>query len=63
MSSIFLDRDELQQLTGYKRQADQIRWLQTRGVPHFVNSLGRPVVSRDFLWVQSVVRFKLGEVR
>lgn len=45
--SAFLDPDELQTLTGYKRAADQIRWLEANGVPHMVNRLGRPVVRRD----------------
>lgn len=43
----FLDPDELRTLTGYKRAADQIRWLETNGVPHIVNRLNRPVVRRD----------------
>lgn len=45
--SAFLDPDELQTLTGYKRAADQIRWLEQKGVPHMVNRLNRPVVRRD----------------
>lgn len=43
----FLDPDELRTLTGYKRAADQIRWLEAKGVPHVVNRLNRPVVRRD----------------
>lgn len=43
----FLDPEELQTLTGYKRPADQIRWLEQKGVPHMVNRLNRPVVRRD----------------
>ena len=45
--SAFLDPAELQTLTGYKRAADQIRWLEDNGVPHHVNRLKRPVVRRD----------------
>jgi hypothetical protein len=45
--SAFLDPDELVTLTGYKRAADQIRWLEEKGVPHMVNRLKRPVVRRD----------------
>ena len=43
----FLDQDDLRTLTGYKRPADQIRWLEENGVPHMVNRLNRPVVRRD----------------
>lgn len=43
---MFLTRDELQQLTGYKRSADQIRWLRDRGVHFFVAATGRPSVPR-----------------
>lgn len=43
---MFLTRDELQQLTGYKRAADQIRWLRERGVHFFVAATGRPSVPR-----------------
>ncbi len=44
----FLEHDELVTLTGYKRPADQIRWLGENGVPYMVNRLKRPVVRRDF---------------
>ena len=63
MSSTFLDSEELRELTGYKRPADQIRWLQTNGVPHFVNALRRPVASKDLLAAKPTARFALGEVR
>jgi len=59
--SAFLDASELVTLTGYKRAADQIRWLEERGVPHFVNSRGKPVVRRDMN--QAVIEPELGEVR
>lgn len=45
--SAFLDAQDLQTLTGYKRPADQIRWLERNGVPFTVNRLNRPVVRRD----------------
>ncbi len=63
MSALFLDLADLQELTGYKRRADQIRWLRCNGVPHYVNSLGRPVVTRDSLSARPVARFELGAVR
>jgi hypothetical protein len=44
---IFLDQSELLVLTGYKRPADQIRWLEEKGYPFTVNSRGRPVVRKD----------------
>lgn len=44
---IYLDDRELERLTGYKRPADQFRWLERNGVPHTVNRLGRPVVRKD----------------
>lgn len=44
---IYLDHAELQVLTGYKRAADQIRWLEENGVPYSVNAQGRPVVRKD----------------
>jgi hypothetical protein len=43
---LFLSRDEVQELTGYKRAADQIRWLARARLPHAVNAAGRPVVSK-----------------
>jgi len=57
----FLAADELVMLTGYKRAADQIRWLEEHGVPHFVNSQRKPVVRRDM--DQAVTEPQLGEVR
>jgi hypothetical protein len=59
--SAFLDADELQTLTGYKRSADQIRWLEEKGISHRVNSKRKPVVCRDMN--QAVTEPELGEVR
>ena len=47
MSTEFLDDGDLLRLTGYKRGADQIRWLDDNGIPFVVNRLGKPVVRRD----------------
>lgn len=44
---IFLEPAELVVLTGYKRPADQARWLERNRIPFTVNRLGRPVVRRD----------------
>ncbi len=59
--SAFLDADDLQTLTGYKRPADQIRWLEEKSIPHFVNARGKPVVRRDMN--QAVTEPELGGVR
>lgn len=47
MSTEFLDDGDLLRLTGYKRAADQVRWLEDNGIPFVVNRLGRPVVRRN----------------
>lgn len=47
ISVIFLEPAELVVLTGYKRSADQIRWLERNGIPFTVNRLNRPVVRKD----------------
>ena len=47
MSSAFLSPADLETLTGYKRPADQARWLEEHGVPATINARGRPVVARD----------------
>jgi hypothetical protein len=46
VSAAFLDDDDLIRLTGYKRPADQARWLEDKGIPFLRNSRGRLVVSR-----------------
>lgn len=46
-SLIYLTPDELEVLTGYKRPADQARWLDRNGVPYITNARGRPVVRKD----------------
>jgi hypothetical protein len=47
MDSAFLSADDLVVLTGYKRPADQARWLEEHGIPFTINARGRPVVLRD----------------
>jgi hypothetical protein len=44
--SIFLSRDEIKDLTGYVRAADQVRWLKSHRITHLVNAAGIPIVSR-----------------
>lgn len=45
--SAFLDDADMFKLTGYKRAADQIAWLERNGIPFIVNRFKRPVVRRD----------------
>ena len=40
-------REELIELTGYKRRSDQVRWLTERRIPFSINAAGLPVVSRS----------------
>lgn len=58
----FLEDDEMVKLTGYKRPADQIRFLEARGIAHTVNSRRRPVVRRD-LSQPELATLELGPVR
>lgn len=43
----FLDIDEVQRLTGYKKPACQRRHLAAQGIPFDVDKDGRPVVRRN----------------
>lgn len=45
---LFLDVDELHELTGYVTSCRQIEWLRRRGWRHEVNSAGRPKVARAY---------------
>jgi hypothetical protein len=60
--SAFLDDLEMVKLTGYKRPADQIRFLEARGIPHQINARNRPVVRAD-LSEPEVASLELGPVR
>jgi hypothetical protein len=44
---MFLSEDDLEQLTGYVRASEQVRWLRRHGILFWVNARGRPVVPRD----------------
>lgn len=46
--ALFLTPDELHDLTGYKRHADQRRWLSDRAWTFETAATGRPVVARSF---------------
>lgn len=43
---MFLTRDELIELTGYRQAAAQIRWFVDHGWRHVVGADGRPRVMR-----------------
>lgn len=43
---MFLSEDEFVELTGYKRAADQRRWLQCNGYIYAVGARSRPKVAR-----------------
>ncbi|AWL10817.1 hypothetical protein HMF8227_00310 [Saliniradius amylolyticus] len=44
---MFISRDELQELTGYKKKSLQVQQLQDFGIPFEVNRLGAPIVLRS----------------
>lgn len=46
--SLFLTREEVLDLTGYKRNADQRRWLTEHGWQFSEAANGRPVVGRTY---------------
>jgi hypothetical protein len=45
--TLFLTDEELRQLTGYQRNADQRNWLATRGWRFEVSAIGKAIVSRQ----------------
>lgn len=46
---LFLQPSEVQELTGYKRKADQRARLATMGIHFYTDRLGKPVVLREAL--------------
>lgn len=44
---MFLTRDELEMLTGYKVAKCQIAWLTRNGVKHWIARTGKPQVPRS----------------
>lgn len=46
---MFLTAEQLQELTGYRQAAAQVRWLQRNGITHYVRADGRPVVPASAL--------------
>lgn len=45
---MFLTKEEVQELTGYKTQAKQCMWLTNHGWKFEVSAIGRPVVLRRY---------------
>jgi hypothetical protein len=39
---------DIEELTGYVRHADQVKWLQRKGWVHEVNRRGQPVISQAY---------------
>lgn len=44
-----LTTKELENLTGYRQKAAQVRWLQKNGVRHYVRADGHPNVTEGAL--------------
>lgn len=44
---MFLDDEELSQLTGRRMKSRQILWLREEGIPFRVSATGHPVVTRS----------------
>jgi hypothetical protein len=47
--TLTLSREEITELSGYSRAAEQIAWLRKQGIPHFIARDGRPRVIRETL--------------
>jgi hypothetical protein len=45
---MFLTAEEMRELTGYQRHADQRTWLTNHGWKFEENATGRPIVLRSF---------------
>jgi hypothetical protein len=45
---MFLTAEEIRELTGYQRHADQRTWLTNHGWKFETNAAGRPIVLRSF---------------
>jgi hypothetical protein len=46
---MFVSRDDLQELTGYVRRAEQTRWLRANGINFMINRRGYPMVLQSEL--------------
>lgn len=41
---MFLTREQLLELTGYRQPGRQVAWLRKNGIEHYVRADGRPAV-------------------
>lgn len=69
-TNIFIDSEQLIQLTGRKNKSHQIAWLRGSGLPYRVNATGHPVVTRlavegrtpelivEATWAPQVLKFQ-----
>jgi len=55
MSSLFLSKDELRELTGYQKKSAQKRWLTRKKLTYITGSDGMPRVLRQAL----LARYKI----
>jgi len=55
MSSLFLSKDELRELTGYQIPSAQKRWLTRKKLPYMTGADGMPRVLRQAL----LARYKI----
>lgn len=49
MPDLFLNAEELAELTGYRHAAKQAAILRQRGIAFFLNGRGKPLVSRTLI--------------
>ncbi len=47
--SIFLEKEDVERLTGCKRKAQQCTQLRVMNIPFFVNACGEPIVSIAYI--------------
>ncbi len=45
--SFFLEREEIERLTGFSWKSKQIEWLREQGIPFHVAATGHPAVVRS----------------
>lgn len=55
LNPMFLNDEQLIELTGYVQPAAQIRWLRRNGLAHYVRADGHPKVAISTLQVSSPV--------
>jgi hypothetical protein len=52
----FLEREDVEHLTGTPRKSAQVDWLRGRRIRHYVNRRGEPVVA--WAWLDGVAEVK-----